>query len=451
MPSWFLNKRDWASNLKINLLILVIISSQIDQGNSLEYESGTLTQILYPSTPLHILADTHAEDSQISLTQTLTGFVNEPQIIYSVYRMNFENAVSGGYTFSITSQSPSSFTITVVAPTVQKIYNVWIKWLAFADRNKQVITEEIVTPQNVETFTETHFNKNFIVAVPIINYLSYTSSFTFKFDMPSVDTTYVQIVFTSTGVSQIGFQLLVAIKSPVYLFGEQQWAPASSTLNLSPFQVSSVSIPPLQQSDNLNFPIFLGLTSDLTDQVNIEEISSSINPQLSFEIGSSTTCSVTSGWFNYMVISPQFQIPPLILQTFSQQEFYVSSGTQQISVELPLFKTTYTSTTDWIEIDNTFIGMQLVITTECLFKYKHDYWFLGSIGDNQKYIQDYFYCSDGFNRMKYIINFTDGDRLEFKTIKFVFTPNSVEMYQKLDNINFDEEYRTLKIVISQVR
>ncbi|CAD8194555.1 unnamed protein product [Paramecium pentaurelia] len=451
MPSWFLNKRDWASNLKINLLILVIISSQIDQGNSLEYESGTLTQILYPSTPLHILADTHAEDAQISLTQTLTGFVNEPQIIYSVYRMNFENAVSGGYTFSITSQSPSSFTITVVAPTVQKIYNVWIKWLAFADRNKQVITEEIVTPQNVETFTETHFNKNFIVAVPIINYLSYTSSFTFKFDMPSVDPTYVQIVFTSTGVSQIGFQLLVAIKSPVYLFGEQQWAPVSSTLNLSPFQVSSVQIPPLQQSDNLNFPIFLGLTSDLTDQVNIEEISSSINPQLSFEIGSSTTCSVTSGWFNYMVISPQFQIPPLILQTFSQQEYYVSSGTQQISVELPLFKTTYTSTTDWIEIDNTFIGMQLVITTECLFKYKHDYWFLGSISDNQKYIQDYFYCSDGFNRMKYIINFTDGDRLEFKTIKFVFTPTSVEMYQQLDNINFDEEYRTLKIVISQVR
>ncbi|CAD8120017.1 unnamed protein product [Paramecium sonneborni] len=451
MRSQFQSQRVRLSGFKINFLVLVIISSSIKLADSLEYQSGILKEILHPATPLHILADTHVEDASITLTQSLTGFVNEPQIIYSVYRMNFENAVSGGYTFSITSQSTTQFSISVVAPTIQKVYNVWIKWLAFVDRNKQVITEEILTPQTSETFTETHFNKNFILAVPIINYLSYTSTFTFRFDMPQVDTTNVQIVFTSTGVTQIGFQLLVSIKSPVYLYGEQQWAPASSTLDLAPFDVTGVSIPHLQQSDNINFPIFLGLTSTASNDINIEELSSSINPQLSFTIGSSTTCSITSGWFNFMVISPQFQIPPLILSSFSQQEYYVSTGTQPISVELPLFKTTYTTTTGWMEIDNTYLGMQMVITTECLFRYKHEYWFLGSVSDNEKYIEDYFYCSDGQNRMKYIINFTDGDRLEYKTIKFIFTSNSVEMFQQLDNINFDEEYRTLKIVISQVR
>ncbi|CAD8115537.1 unnamed protein product [Paramecium sonneborni] len=445
------NQKIQLSDFKINLLVLVIIFSSMKLTDSLEYQTGILKEILHPTTPLHILADTHTEDASIILTQQLTGFVNEPQIIYSVYRMNFENAVSGGYTFFITSQSASQFQIQVVAPTIQKVYNVWIKWLAFVDKNKQVITEEILSPQTSQTFTEQHFNKNFIVAVPIINYLSYTNTFTFRFDMPSVDTTNVQIIFTSTGVSQIGFQLLIAIKSPVYLYGEQQWAPASNTLDLAPFHVSSVSIPHLQQSDNINFPLFLGLTSTNLNQINIEELSSSINPLLSFTIGSSTTCSITSGWFNYMVISPQFQIPPLILLTFSQQEYYVSTGTQHFSIELPLFKTTYTTTTDWIEIDNTYLGMQMVITSECLFRYQHEYWFLGSVNDNEQYIKDFFYCSDGQNRMKYIINFTDGDRFEYKTIKFIFTTTSVEMYQKLDNINFDEEYRTLKIVISQVR
>ncbi|CAD8065881.1 unnamed protein product [Paramecium sonneborni] len=437
--------------LQINHLVSVIICISIQQIISTQYQWGTLTYVKYPVTPLHILADTHSSGAWTSQTRTLTGFVEEPQIIFSVYRMHFENTMTGGYTFSIAIQSSTSFKIFVNATSPQKIYNVWIKYLAFVDKNKQVIHQEIAQPEAIEIFKEQHFNRNFIMALPIINYLCFTSEFTFKFEMPIIDSTFVQMTFQSTGVSQIGFQILLSTQSPVYHYGTSQWAPSSNNLNLDPYIVQNVQIPKLQQSNTIMFPLYIGLTSDLTSEVNIEDFDQVISTEMSFKIGSSITSSITSGWFDYMLIQPNYELSPLLLQSFSQQEYYENDGTQLITVELPLYQTTYTSTTNWIDIDNTSIGLQIEITTECIYNYKHDYWFLGSFADNQKYIDDFFYCSQGSNRIKYIINLTDGGRLEYKTIKFILTPTSVEMYQQLDNINFDEEYRNLKIVISQVR
>ncbi|CAD8072783.1 unnamed protein product [Paramecium sonneborni] len=439
--------------LQINQLVCVIIWILIEQAITIQYQWGTLTYIKNPLTPLHILADTHTAGAWISSTTTLTGFVDDPQIIFSVYRMHFENTITGGYVFQLAKQTKTSFKIFVNATAPQKIYNVWIKYLAFVDKNKQVINQEILNPKPQEIYIESHFNRNFIMAIPIINYLCYTSAFTFKFEMPTIDSSSVQMKFLSTGISKIGFQILFATQSPIYIHGTTQWTPGSLNLNLDPYIVQNVQIPKLQQTNIIRFPLYIGLTADLSAEVNIEDFDQLISTELSFRIGSSITSSVTSGWFDYMLIQPSYQLTPLLLQTFSLQEYYEASGTQLITVELPLLQTTYTSNTNWIDIDNTVIGLQIEITTECPEDYQHNYWFLGSVTvtDNQKYIEDYFYCSDDSNRIKYIINLNDAGKHEYKTIKFVFTSTSLEMHQQLDNQQFDEEYRNLKIVINQVR